>query len=210
MSTATWTEADEAVLSSVSRALRSRYHGFVDLDDVRQELYVWLIKNASKVEDWRKNYNPRTAERLLARSLRNHGEKFCRREKAAQCGYEVDDEFFYSISMVAELLQLYFDPDYMQPPSLEHDSTSGGKASAEGGNLVAMVSDVGRAFEELSQADQQTLDFVYGGEMAPRDAINLLALNWDCTYNAADKRIRRVVGRLREKLGGPRPYEETA
>lgn len=212
MSTATWTEADEAVLASVARQLRSKYHGYVDLDDIRSELYLWLVEHHDKAAAWREEHedSPRTADRLLARSLRNHGEKFCRREKAAYCGYEPDDEFFYSIQMVADLLQLYFDPEYMVPGSADLGSTGSGKPANEGGNLMAMVADIGRAYEDLSQSDRDLLEWVYGGHMPVKDAINFLAeITWSITYNAADKRIRRVVGRLRQKLGGPRPFEET-
>lgn len=208
MSTATWTEADEAVLSSVARQLRSKYHGYVDLDDIRQELYLWLVRNAERIEEWRENHSPVTADRILARSLRNHGEKYCRREKAAYCGYEVDDEFFYSIQMVAEILQLHFDPEYMEPGSIELGQTSSGKPASEGGNLMAMVADVGRAYDAMPQADRDLLEWIYGGHIPVREAIEFQALTWGCTYNAADKRIRRVLGRLRKNLGGPRPFEE--
>lgn len=210
MSETAWTEADEAVLSSVARQLRSKYHGYVDLEDIQQELRLWIITHPQKVDEWREEHSDQTADRLLARSLRNHGEKFCRREKAAYCGYETDDEFFYSIQMVADLLELWFDPEYMIPGSIELGQTSSGKPANEGGNLMAMVADVGRAYESMSQKDKDVLEWVYGGQMPVRDAVNFLAeVVWGITYRAADMRIRRVLGRLRQELGGPRPYEET-
>lgn len=209
MNTLPWTEADEAVLSSVARQLRSKYYGYVDVDDIRSELYVKLIELEEHIVEWREQHSPKVADRILARSLRNHGEKYCRREKAAYCGYEVDDEFFYSITMVAELLQLYFDPEYMMPGSIELGQTASGKPASESGNLQAMVADVGRAYEQMPQKDQEVLAFVYDGAAPVRDNLNFLALTWDCSYGAADKRIRRILGRLRKHLGGPRPYEET-
>lgn len=201
---------DLDVVRSVSRSLRSKYHGYVDYADLAQELTLWLLEHEAKLDEWRETYsNPRTYERVLARSLRNAGERYCRREKAEQVGYSVDDEFYYSIGMCGDLLQLYFDPEYMIPGSIELGQTSSGKPASEGGNLVAMVADVGRAYELLSQADKDLLEFVYGGKMPVRDAINFLSqVTWDISYRAADARIRRVMGRLRKFLGGPRPYEE--
>lgn len=198
-----------AVAASVARKLRSKYHGYVQVEDIQQELYVWLIEHSGTIARWHEEHdNPKTVEKILARSLRNHGEKFCRREKAEYLGYETDDEFFYSIGMVADLLQLHFDPDYMIPGSIQLGQTSSGKPASEGGNLVAMVSDIGRAFNELSEADRDLLEWVYGGNQPVREAINFLAHSWGINYRAASERVRRTVGRLREKLGGARPWEE--
>lgn len=210
----TVTEIPESIIaavSSVSRQLRSRYRDFVEFEDVQQELYIWYLKNHRKVTKWEQEYHPKSVQRLVAKSLRNAGEKYCRKEKAAQTGYEPDDEFFYTIPMVADMLQLYFDPDWREPKGVEMtDKTSSGKPAQEGWNLQAMVADVGRAYEALPPSDQALLSFVYDGTRMVRDAITQLSLEWEVTPNAADHRVRRVVGRIRAKLGGPRPYEETS
>lgn len=196
-----------AAVASVSRQLRSRYRDYCEYEDIQQELYIWYIKHHRKVEAWQEQYHEKSVARLLAKSLRNHGEKYCRQEKAAVVGYEPDDEFFYTIPMVADMLQLYFDPDWSAPRAIEMTTTSSGKAPNEGWNLQAMVADVGKAYEALPASDQALLREVYE-DGNPRDAIAFLALQWDITPNAADHRIRRVVGRVRAKLGGPRPYPE--
>lgn len=201
-------EREVGIVSSVARQLKSRYYDFVDREDVEQELWVWLLEHGDKVSVWDEQYeSPRTVERLIARSLRNAGEKFCRREKATKTGYEPEDEFFYSISMVADLLQLYFDPEYMFPGSIQYGESGSGKPPQEGGNLQAMVADVGRAYEALSEHDQWLLALVYEGPDR-KDGITFLSVEWGVSYDAADKRIRRVLGRLRKNLGGPRPFEE--
>lgn len=208
MSTATWTQADVDVLMSVAKQLRSRYAPWVEHADIVQELYVWLVQYGHKAVAWREEYDAKTADRLLARSLRNHGEKYCRNEKAVRSGYSPDDEFFYSISMIADILQLYFDPDYMEPGSIQLGRTSSGKPASEGGNLMTMVADVGSAYQQMPAWDQAVLEEVYGGDRPVREALNFLALQWGISYGAADKRIRRILGRLRKNLGGPRPFEE--
>jgi len=197
-----------AQVASVSRQLRSRYRDFAEYEDIQQELYIWYVKNHRKVARWEEEHHEKSVARLVAKSLRNHGEKYCRREKAAAVGYEPDDEFFYTIPMVADMLQLYFDPEWMEPPGMQLTTTSGGKPPQEGWNLQAMVADVGKCYEQMPEADRKLLHEVYGGEVPVRDAIAWLALEWEVTPNAADHRIRRVLGRLRAKLGGPRPYGE--
>ena len=196
-----------ALVSSVSRQLRSRYQ-MCEYADIQQELYVWYVQHHHKVAQWEEEYHPKTAARFTAKSLRNCGERYCRKEKAAKEGYEVEDEFFYSIPMVADMLQLYFDPDWTSPRGIELGKSPSGAPPEEGGNLMAMVADVGKAYEAMSPSDQCLLAGVYDGTVPVRDAIADLALSWGITHGAADRRIRRILGRLRTKLGGPRPWVE--
>lgn len=198
--------ADHAAVASATKILTARYRGYVAYEDIRQELYVWLIRNYDKAQAWREKYDERHAERTICKALRNAGERYCRAEKSEWLGYSPDDEFFYSIPMVADLLKLYFDPEWMMPNGIELTTTSSGKPASEGGNLIAMVSDIGRAFEGLPRPDRELLERVYGDGTRPADEIAGLACEWDISVKAADSRIRRVVGRLRAALGGASPY----
>lgn len=203
-------ESIHAAVASTARQLRSRYRDFAEYEDIQQELYIWYLKSHHKVAKWEEEHHPKTVQRLVMKSLRNCGEKYCRKEKADRLGYEPDDEFFYTIPMVADMLQMYFDPDWMMPRGIElTQQGGGGKPPQEGWNLPAMVADVGSAYEALPEPDRDLLWRVYGGDVPVREAIESLALEWDVTHNAADHRVRRVVGRVRAKLGGPRPHEES-
>lgn len=207
--TFTYTNEDHSAVASATKILVSRYRDYVEYQDVQQELYLWLFQNYHKAERWREEHGEAHAERTLVKALRNCGERYCRSEKAEKDGYETQDEFFYSIPMVADLLQLYFDPEWMMPNGIELTSTSSGKPANEGGNLIAMVSDVGRAYEALPAHDKALLERIY--DRPSHDVPNAIAceaLEWGITQSAANSRIRRVVGRLRAKLGGPSPYGE--
>jgi len=201
-----YTAGDHAAVRSATKILCARYRGYVEYEDVQQELYLWLWENYWKVERWRENRQSHHAERTLVKALRNAGERYCRAEKAQLVGLEPEDEFFYSIPMVADLLQLYFDPEWMIPGGMKLDEISSGAPASEGGNLMTMVADVGRAYEALPAADRQLLEFVYDGEQPVSDQITVKSLEWGITWNAAYSRIRRVLGRLRAGLGGPSPY----
>jgi hypothetical protein len=204
----TFTHEDEMAITSATKILCSRYRGHVSHEDVRQELYLWLFTHYDRAQRWREELSEKHAERTLIRALRNAGEVFCREEKAQHEGYKPEDEFFYSIPMVADLLQLYFDGKWMIPPAMQMTRTSGGKPASEGGNLMTMVADVGRAFESLPAPDRTLLRNVYGGTRPVADAIAILSIQWECSQSAANSRIRRVVGRVRAKLGGPAPYRK--
>lgn len=199
-----FTPADHAAVSSATRQLLSRYRDHVTYEDVQQECYLWLFANYKRALAWREQYEEKHAERTIVKALRNAGERYCRAEKAEHDGYVPEDEFFYSIPMVRDLLQLSFDPDWMIPGSVQLDRVSSGTPANEGGNLMTMVSDVGRAFQTLSEHDRALLTQVYGVK-DPDQEIAVLALDWGITTKAADSRVRRILGRLRAALGGPNP-----
>lgn len=204
--TVVFTNEDYAAITSATKILCSRYRGYVEYDDVRQELALWLWENYWRAEKWREDRQTHHAERTLIKALRNAGERYCRAEKAQIVGMEPEDEFFYSIPMVADLLQLYFDPTWMIPGGMEFNKVSGGAPASEGGNLMTMVADVGRAYEALPPPDRELLLFVYDGDQPVSEQITVKSLEWGITWNAAYSRVRRVLGRLRAGLGGPSPY----
>jgi hypothetical protein len=202
--------ADHAAVSSASKILRSRYRDFVAYEDVAQECYLWLFSNYHKAERWREDLSERHAERTLVKALRNAGERYCRAEKAEREGYLTEDEFFYSIPMVADLLQLSFDPEWMVPNGVEVGVRPSNNPQGEGGDLNALVADVTRGYRTLPAHDQELLARVYEHGTRSADNVAVLALEWDITTKAADMRVRRVLGRLRASLGGPSPYRQDA
>lgn len=208
MSTITIPENIHAAVSSAARQLKSRYRDYTEYQDIQQELYIWYLKNHRKVTEWEELYDDeKYVQRMVTRSLKNHGDKYCREEKARQCGYSTDDEFFYSVGQVGDLLQLYFDPKWMAP-AIDVTRETSKRPPQEGGNLMAMIADIGRGFDAMPEVDQELLRRIYGGELPVRDAVALEATANDIGTKAQDMRIRRVLGRLRAQLGGPRPWKE--
>ena len=205
MSDFAFTPADHSAVSSATRILTSRYREHVSYEDVMQECYLWLFSNYDRANRWRESLEARHAERTLVKALRNAGERYCRAEKAEHEGYLPEDEVFYSIPMVRDLLALSFDPDWMVPGSVQLDAVRSGTPANEGGNLMTMVADVRRAFGTLNEHDRDLLERVYGCH-DPDQELAVLALEWDITTKAADMRLRRILGRLRAAMGGPNPH----
>lgn len=207
----TFTAADEAAVASATKQCFSRYRRYVTYEDVQQQLYVWLLMHHHKAQEWRSKYSEKHAERTLVKALKNEGERYCRAEKAEAEGYEVADEYFYSIPMIADLLQLALDPTWMEPKGIDYTAIkgTGGKPASEGGDLIVMVADVSSAFDGLQRADQELLRYVYGSRRSPADAIARKSLEWGVSQSAAYNRVYRVVGRIRASLGGENPWKET-
>lgn len=205
----TFTDADHAAVSSASRILFSRYRKYVEYADIQQELYLWLLGHYDRAVRWRATYSEKHAERTLSKALRNAGERYCRTEKAERDGYDVEDEFFYSIPMIADLLSLALDPTWMHTKGIDYSRQRvSGKTPSDGGDLVVMVADVAKAFSTLPSHDQRLLKAVYGPGVDVSDGIAHKALEWGISQSAANGRIRRVVGRLRAALGGENPWKE--
>lgn len=203
------TVADYAAMSSAAKILMGRYRGHVEYDDVWQELALWLYENYHKAERWRAELEPEHAERTLTKALRNAGERYCREQRKHQLGYDpADDEFYYSIPMIADLLCLHFDPEYRIPSANDPERVKVSAPAGDGMNLPTMVADVGRAYNTLPRHDKKLLAKVYGKGQDQGDEIAALSVAWDVSYSAAYSRVRRVVGRVRAALGGANPYVE--
>lgn len=201
----TYTAEDHAAVASATRIVYVKYRKYVEFADVQQELYLWLLDNYEKVVRWRASHSEKHAERTLVKALRNAAERYCRTEKAERIGYDTEDEFFYSIPMIADLLSLAFDPEWMEPKGIDY--TEDHQNGAPSADLVTMVADVSRAYDGLPEPDQRLLRRVYGaGEVSQNLAV--LSLEWGCSQSAAYNRVRRVVGRVRAALGGPNPWRE--
>lgn len=199
-------DADHAAVASAARMLYSRYRNYVEYEDVQQVLYLWLLEKYDRVVRWRAEHDEERAYRTQVKALRNAGERYCRTEKAERDGYAPEDEFFYSLKMVADLLELAFDPEWMLPRGIDYTDES--PPVNVGSDLMTMVADVGRAYNTLPKTDQDLLRYCYGGDRTHSEAIANLSIKWKCSSSAAYNRVRRVVGRVRAALGGPNPWRD--
>lgn len=88
-------DLDDLIGQAAYRTVR-RYRGFVEPEDVRQEMWAWVLARKTYVNGLEVPY--------LGRKLQNVGEAYGRKEKAAKTGYSPSDEFFYSFAVLREML----------------------------------------------------------------------------------------------------------
>lgn len=110
-----------------------RYYRYTTLDDVTQEVWLYLSANRESMAT--------VPAKDFDRRLRNAAERFCRKERAAKVGYDSSDEQFYSIKKLEKLIYDAFDSQATGPQESYRDDEQYAEWMTE-------VSDVRRALRK--------------------------------------------------------------
>lgn len=196
---------------SVAYAIHRRYSHWVEKEDITQECIAWAITRNTyiteqmSVEDAKQlEYN----QKRIAYQMKRAAERYVRKEKANKSGYQLSDEAYYETLMLGQLLPFVIasviDGTVLeQAQEMIRDGQPRGSSSpAEGGNLLASLIDIKKAFLELDQKDQIVL------RMRHHDNATLqqIAAFLECAVSTADRRCTNSLRRLQTKLGGETPY----
>ena len=192
-------------------AIHRRFSGYVDLEDLVQELQIYVLQRPQLLTDLETAYTVSkdetkwVARKLMAR-FRRHIEKISRREKAAKLGYQMGDEFFYDTALIATLLPvaLQFETQGAVLVNQIDDGTPRKPpVPSEGGNVLGMVIDVRAAYELITDDEQLLLEQRYG-----KDPLILsdIAIAWNVSDSTIDRRIQVALRKIIDNLGGPSPW----
>jgi DNA-directed RNA polymerase specialized sigma24 family protein len=181
----------------------SRKFQMVEVNDIRQELWVWFLEHPNKVKTW-EALDGKQATKLIARSLRNAAKDYCQKEKAARVGYRVEDNYYYDRELIEMLLPAVLRGDVVAPALTEMGYQSTKKVASEGGNWFAMVGDINRGLHKLSNEQFYVLclRFEEGNDNAT------MAKELEISEDAARMRVNRALNNLINYLGGERPVKE--
>ena len=178
---------------------RYRKYG-CDREDMSQAAWVWLLQHQHKVAEWFEA-DEESAPRLLGRAVRNAMHDAGEDAKAQKLGYSREDLKFYRKGEVAALLDVVFDPDAWieQPVKDEGRATSGDPAT--GGNWVAGLADVARAFDALDADDREMLLAFHRDKISNND----MAAKHEVSHQVMSYRHDRALKRMVKQLGGFAP-----
>jgi RNA polymerase sigma factor (sigma-70 family) len=76
-------------------------------------------------------------------------------------------------------------------------------APAEGGNLLASLVDIKKAFVRLPEEDKQILILRYYDNVTLQNIAEYL----ECAVSTADRRVNNSLRKLQNNLGGESPYQ---
>lgn len=171
----------------------------IDSNDIGQSLWEWCLKHPNKLDTWLSEDN---GERPLVVTLRNEALRLGVEAKASYLGYSAEDLSWYSKKELQKvLLPAIFDEEAWTEPPVSEDAGRSGRDPATGGNWVALLADVSRAFSGLSFEDQAMLRAFHQDGRTNK----LMAEMTGVSEQAMSRQHARAIGRLHRLLGGDRP-----
>lgn len=197
---------------SVAGTIYRRYKNYVERDDIKQECMAWAITRTAYITEQMNEPNEerrRHNEQRIAYQMRRVAERYARKEKASKSGYQTTDEAYYD-SIDAGRLLPYVIASVIDGTVLEQvqqmvqDGQPKGKSSpAEGGNLLATLIDIKRAYLKLDQEEQKLLRFRHHENFTLQQIAGLL----ECAVSTADRRCNNAMRKLIDQLGGQSPWQ---
>lgn len=196
---------------SVAGTIYRRYKNYVERDDIKQECMAWAITRTAYITEQMNEPNEerrRHNEQRIAYQMRRVAERYARKEKASKSGYQTTDEAYYD-SIDAGRLLPYVIASVIDGTVLEQvqqmvqDGQPKGKSSpAEGGNLLATLIDIKRAYLRLDQDEQKLLRLRHHENFTLQQIAGLL----ECAVSTADRRCNNAMRKLIDQLGGQSPW----
>jgi len=196
---------------SVSSIIARRYRGWVELPDVKQECFVWALGRNEQFSEWLNEPDPESRvinEKRIAWQMRRVAERYARREKAAKSGYQTGDESFYETTTVAQLLPFVITAVITggvleQAQEMINDGQPKKKSvPSEGGNLLAILIDIKKAYLKLEIDDAKVLELRYYENFTLQQIGSYL----ECAVSSADRRCTSALRKLVAILGGESPW----
>jgi RNA polymerase sigma factor (sigma-70 family) len=199
------------LVPAVANSIARRFKGWVERDDLKQELYLWALGRQSQYLDQLNEENKDKREYSVSRiafQMRRIAEKYARREKARKAGYHPSDEAFYDTATIAQLMphilaSVIEGTVLEQAQELINDGQPRKQSTpAEGGNLLAILIDVKRSYLKLNEDDKVLLRMRYYDNVTLQEIAQYL----ECATSTADRRCTSALRRLQDQLGGETPW----
>jgi DNA-directed RNA polymerase specialized sigma24 family protein len=200
------------IVPSIARVVHNQYNKYVERDDIKQECIQWALSRVQyineqlEVEDTTQR---RHNEQKIAWQMKRVAERYARKEKAVKSGYQLADEAYYQTGMLAQLLPFVIasvlDGTVLEQAQemIRDGQPKGSSSPAEGGNLLAMLIDIKKCYEELEQEDKHILMLRYHENLKLEEIGVIL----ECHHSTADRRCDRALRELSSKLGGLSPFQ---
>ncbi len=196
-----WHDWAEPIAAAKAGKVARLYQGIVETGDVINHLWVWMLEHPEKMQEFCDESN----ETLAGFVLMVEAKRYCKQEKAGRAGYSTQDEYYYTVPVLRELMADVFDHEGWALQSVSSDGQPKAKADPRMSNeRLVMLADVAQSLQSLPQRHYNVLVWVY--KYGYDD--ELLGRELDCTPEAAQKRTERALVALQRALGGIDPFRE--
>ena len=200
------------LVPSVVTTIHRRFRAYTERTDLLQEAWAFVLSRAEHFNEVLSDENEvqrKWNEKKVAWQIRRTLERYARKEKASKSGYHLNDEAYYDTVTIAQLLPFVIksfisDTALEQSQILVNDGTPRKpSAPAEGGNLLAMLVDIKKAYEKLEKQDQEILRLRYHDNLT----LQLIAEYLECAISTADRRCTQALRKLQNNIGGDSPWQ---
>jgi RNA polymerase sigma factor (sigma-70 family) len=202
---------DDLVPSVVTTIYR-RFRTYTERGDLLQEAWAFVLSRAEHFNDVLSEENEvqrKWNEKKIAWQIRRALERYARKEKASKSGYQLNDEAYYDTVTIAQLLPFVI-KSFISETALEqsqiliNDGTPRKpSAPAEGGNLLAMLVDIKKAYEKLDKYDQDILRLRYHDNLT----LQIISEYLECAISTVDRRCTQALRKLQNNIGGESPWQ---
>jgi DNA-directed RNA polymerase specialized sigma24 family protein len=196
------TETELKIANGVTRRIQRVQRHLIEFDDIRSEIYLWMVAHNDKVTRWRDE--GKSGKGKLGTALYRAGMRYATKERAHLTKTEIHDHAFYSEAVLHELLPDVYDYENWTISAFE-DETDGRQQSrpGEGNTRLAMLVDIKFGLESLSEDEQQLLEqrFADGGM-----DVQVMAATYQAHESTIRRRIRNALRKLSDRLGGEPPW----
>jgi RNA polymerase sigma factor (sigma-70 family) len=185
------------MIGEAARIIAGKFRGFVELDDLVQEGWLWALENRREIDSLLDAGQPLLVRHKICRAMASYG----RKERAAWTRTSTEPAYRYTLRTLRRLLpEILPNTDGLPPNTNDEPSVSGG-VPAEAGNWEAAWIDVRSAFRTLPEDDRHILWRTYVDE-APS---HLIAEEVNLTAAAVRSRATRALKRMQKELGSSPP-----
>ena len=193
----------EGVVSSIAYEYTRKYR-MVEVDDLRQELWLWFLTHPKKYRHWETELDSKQSVKLIARSLRNAAKDYCQKEKAKVVGYRVEDNYYYDKQLLESVLPAVLTGVREAPVLNDLSFTNVKKVASEGNNWPAMCADITKAYNKLNKEQQGMIFLRYASGLEMGAIASEVSLSTD----AVRMRVNRALKNMLNFLGGNYPRKE--
>lgn len=199
------------LVPSVVTTIHRRFRAYTERGDLLQEAWAFVLTRADNFNQLLSDENEvqrKWNEKRVAWQIRRCLERYARKEKATKSGYHLNDEAYYDTVTISQLLPFVIksfisDTALEQSQVLINDGTPRKpSAPAEGGNLLAMLVDIKKAYEKLEKPDQEILRLRYHDNLT----LQLISEYLECAISTADRRCTQALRKLQNNIGGDSPF----
>lgn len=181
---------------SAAAAARA-YSTWISFSDVRQQLWLWAVKNEARVSEY---LDHEEGERIIRSILNQEARSYALKERAVSTGYSPEDLAWYTPRQIKAVLPDVFDHEDWQSFQQSRGDGRGSKPIEATGDKLTTIMDVKSALSGLQPEQVALLREHYGNGVSVEACAIALGLEKEATR----KRIDRAVYAMRDSLNGIR------